>query len=709
MNDPMENANSSDFYADETDSDDENFQKEDVQQEKSNTVIDLKSTITNCIGRIIRRKKNNIIIDIVDNSKRINTKTSQNSLKQIIQYKNTRNIKKYSAWIYNAYQNYLRQIMRYGNGIGMSTYYCDMMYQNDVGASLRRLLSPLPPIPNPWHIFESGIISSLLTPLISGTSDHFSYESYYASLTNRHRPGQFGIYNSNRFSSTLFNDRTKPQFKFEGAKRIEFDLEKHNLLHIQEQIKIFKGYEFYFSTIYRNDCAIGCGANRQVYTKLSNDLIESILTKTLAYFMDIDETNSFWNSDENIESFVIFIGMIINSGCLLPYHLAPALLETISNKKMTFTELEFFMEKMDSIAFNQLNKISPHDFKSLETNFETHEDYYRWKIIGSPTKKKLDIYKSISGYFELFDSFFDYDIKIIDKTFSGAYCITTEMVLGLTHLLANQEYLLSWQEFIKSLSEAELKQMLILFGNTTCLSKEYTIYVSDTLKTDIHIATCSQSVTLNKKLFENVEYLKNLKIYFTGYDQISDDPSILTNYGNEFETNQNEVGLNTSMFRDLPRHNTMMRSITPSYLGSINITPSDDRPTNITPSGGGLGPGWVTGIGCGITGSHFHPYFHPYSMIFDGDELNSYVVRRPIQTEIRAFRPFTSFYSSIIQTESRVVRQPIQTEMQAFRQLIIENKSNTKMNQKKYSRNALQRLNNIIGYSSRQKKNKIYY
>ena len=58
-----------------------------------------------------------------------------------------------------------------------------------------------------------------------------------------------------------------------------------------------------------------------------------------------------------------------------------------------------------------------------------------------------------------------------------------------------------------------------------------------------------QSVTLNKKLFENIEYLNNLKIYFSDYDQISDGANVFMNYGNESETNQNEVRPNMNIFR----------------------------------------------------------------------------------------------------------------------------------------------------------------
>ena len=86
------------------------------------------------------------------------------------------------------------------------------------------------------------------------------------------------------------------------------------------------------------------------------------------------------------------------------------------------------------------------------------------------------------------------------------------MVLGLTHVLATQEYLLPWQEFVKSLSETELKQMLILFGNTTCLSREYTIYVSDTLKTVLkNICKCMHLHIFSNVLLRKIFYAEHRK------------------------------------------------------------------------------------------------------------------------------------------------------------------------------------------------------
>lgn len=77
-------------------------------------------------------------------------------------------------------------------------------------------------------------------------------------------------------------------------------------------------------------------------------------------------------------------------------------------------------------------------------------------------------------------------------------------------------------KIIKTLSEKELKQLLITFGNTLSLNKKYSINIHNILNNDIHITTCFSTVSINKKLFENPEHLNNLKLYFCDNDIISD-------------------------------------------------------------------------------------------------------------------------------------------------------------------------------------------
>jgi len=317
-----------------------------------------------------------------------------------------------------------------------------------------------------------------------------------------------------------------PLFHFEKKESIVFYPETNNLLNILEYIKIYRGCYFNFENQYRDNFAYGKGATRQVYTHLCNELTDTIMINTHPYFFDINDNCEFWQLDENIESFVVFVAMVIKSGCLLPFHFPPALLEIICHKKLNYEELGFFMEKINPIIFESAQKINSMDFKFLDIGFDNHEEFYHAHIIGHTDDKKLNIYKAISKHFELFDSFNDYKISEIDEKFSGLYTITSDHVIPLISM-NNQKYNTQWKKFVRSLSEQELKQMLITFGNTLALNHSYSVNINYNMNTDINIMTCLRTVNINEKLFQNEEHLNNLRQYFSGYDQISDGHRVI--------------------------------------------------------------------------------------------------------------------------------------------------------------------------------------
>ncbi|XWV26940.1 hypothetical protein QJ857_gp0109 [Tupanvirus soda lake] len=490
---------------------------------------------------------------------------------------------------------------------------------------------------------------------------------------------------------SYFNlDSYKPHFDFVGIKCIDFDLQNHGLEYIHEQIKMFKGYKFSFDITYRGKQAYGEGATRQVYTKLCNDLVGTIMKKIHPYFMDVNVNHPFWNTPENVECFVMFIGMVIDSDCVLPFHFAPALLESIANKKMNLKHLEFFMEKLYPTEFASVKKVHPNDFYLLDSDYENHEDYYRSKVIGSFDRKKMNIYSSIAKYFELFDSFYDYDILTIDSTLSGKYNITPEMVLTNINF-TNFKYQPIWENFVKSLTELELKQMLILFGNTTSLDKHYTIYVSHTLKTDIHITTCMQMVTISENLFEHEEYLNNLKLYFSDFDQISDSPSIFRNYDDD----NRFMPTGVTSFWDMEAHSSshnddgdrpqmFWRSFRPFV--NIQLPPITVRPN----------------IGGEQTLRRPVANLGPFNADFDGDETNINY-RELYPSLLLNGRPIYGDIDSIfVRIETPV--NPIFSNRQLAISLTsnkIEQKAKDKKNRPRNSRNVMRRSNNIVRNQSR--------
>lgn len=338
----------------------------------------------------------------------------------------------------------------------------------------------------------------------------------------------------------MLNHNKKPIFDFVSRKIKIFDLEKDNFNTICSWMDEYNGYVFEFNVIHQNQIATGFGATRHVYNKIYNEWTydNNILTKTHPYFVDINMEHSFWISEDNIKKFTIFLIMAVHYDCIAPFHLPPALLEIITKKKMSLTELVFFMEKIYPENLNHAKKIKPSDFNDLELDFVDHDDYYRNKITPPISTEKNFIYHTISKQFDFFDALYNYDIFTIDSSLSGTYDITPAIVLSIMEVNSidnNPIYLDIWEKFVKTLDSTELKQLLITFGNTLALNKKYTIIISDLQELDIQISTCFQLIKINKKLFETPVHLNNLKYYFKDNDNVISDR--VTDNDNHYDGN----------------------------------------------------------------------------------------------------------------------------------------------------------------------------
>ncbi len=185
---------------------------------------------------------------------------------------------------------------------------------------------------------------------------------------------------------------------------------------------------------------------------------------------------------------------------------------------------------MESIYTNNLI------YKSIQvSNNKLFKTYFKSK----GKKLPIIIYQMIFDSFGLFDVFYNYDVLIIDKTFSGLYKITPENVLSIMNF-HRDEYKPMWEEFICSLSEVELRQLLFSFGNTLSTSEKYNIYINSDINTAINITTCFHTITIHERLFEHKDYLNSLKYYFKDNDQISDG-IIDNNEDEEYEEDNSNI------------------------------------------------------------------------------------------------------------------------------------------------------------------------
>ena len=319
--------------------------------------------------------------------------------------------------------------------------------------------------------------------------------------------------------------KTEPSFYFSAYKSIIFNTETDNFDTIAKYIKQYPSHRFAFRVIDTKNEAYGSGATAFAYDKIFRDFVNKHMVITGLYFIDVRTDDEYWSDAYNIEIFVRLIAIMISSNCILPYHLNPILLETISRKPMYVCELKFFMEQLDPETYASCENMSPDDFLDLDCG--TVADYYRNRFVGT---EKQSVYDSIANYFDLFDSMIDYNICTIDRVFSGIYKIRSIDVLGCCILQRGNldaetydRYSEIWIKFVNTLTEIELRQMLYTFGNNYSLEKKYNIYVSEHISKDIVVTTCAKTVTIHKTIFENFDLLLELRHYFVSENSISDN------------------------------------------------------------------------------------------------------------------------------------------------------------------------------------------
>ena len=264
--------------------------------------------------------------------------------------------------------------------------------------------------------------------------------------------------------------------------------------------------------------AYGNGSSKQIYTCVMDNIIDKLLS-IQGYFLDISMDNlKFWNFEDNIELFVSYIGLYITSGCILPYHFHPILLQKITGKPMTQTQQMEFLKYYSPDIYVKINK---DNFDvALTTGYDTIEEYITTDFFMRDIPEwKLNLYDKIAKYFvKKFPTICDYSCTDLDILISGYYELKSSDVVKIMSI-DNELYQKMWICFIDSLTQNQLKKLLLLCGNTLCIKSKFNITVCDYLKTDIHITTCCLQVSLNQKLFESDETLSQLKIYLDEVDQ----------------------------------------------------------------------------------------------------------------------------------------------------------------------------------------------
>src|SRR5579885_3481657 len=137
---------------------------------------------------------------------------------------------------------------------------------------------------------------------------------------------------------------------------LKFNIRTFSFYDLIGLLKFHENKIFNFDFMDNSNSAHGSGANRQIYQKLANDILNDILIKKNEFFVDINEKNKFWDNLSNIKAFARFIFLLLNSNCVLPYHLPPRYLEILSGYDISIEELEYFYDKMFPDTLSKIDK-----------------------------------------------------------------------------------------------------------------------------------------------------------------------------------------------------------------------------------------------------------------------------------------------------------------------------------------------------------------
>jgi hypothetical protein len=335
----------------------------------------------------------------------------------------------------------------------------------------------------------------------------------------------------------------KPDTTYFDFTELNFDINEFKFADVLSLIKFYPRNVFQFRTIDKTKSAWGSGSVRQVYLKLTNDLISdndnTIFHSDGKWYSKPNFNHKFWSNNSDLKAFGRFISLVIISECTFPFRFPLTLIEMIRSRgrKMASSELMFFLEKRDEQVFKSMSKINPDDIELIGSfGFDSYHDLIRSRTINPEQESTsiLEKYKIIANEVTLFKKGAPCT-PTIDWVLSGAYVITPEMIIQISVIgvdasektfNSSRYYQSRWETFVKTLTESELKGLMIAFTNSLDINQKIYFTVK-LLSTDVEISTCHRTVKISEKLFKSAKTLLGLRIYFQDKDQINEKVTIV--------------------------------------------------------------------------------------------------------------------------------------------------------------------------------------
>jgi hypothetical protein len=305
------------------------------------------------------------------------------------------------------------------------------------------------------------------------------------------------------------------------TKLIHFDYQKSNWIDLFDLIAKHPNQKFNIITIDGKNRATGSGAIRAFYSRIFEEMLETIFVKIGIHYFDFNTEHYFWSKTYAYNLFAKFIILSHCAGCKLSRHLAPSFFENVTGKKFEFEHIKAHMKRLHPDIYSSTDNLTYEQFVSAETGYDTIEDYYRYTVgkLGQPVHLYY-LFKALkdtlgSSRLENLRSKFPFEL---DSYISAEYEIDRTLLKSFFAFhpsTSNPIYVQNlWNEFLEHLSQNEIFDMLVsLYGslNPTGIVQ---IKITTNCAHPVKISTCYMILELDSKLFDNLDTLIPLKYCF---------------------------------------------------------------------------------------------------------------------------------------------------------------------------------------------------
>ncbi|ARF10309.1 hypothetical protein Hokovirus_1_188 [Hokovirus HKV1] len=259
----------------------------------------------------------------------------------------------------------------------------------------------------------------------------------------------------------------------------------------------------------RSKDAYGKGTCRHFYQILINKISKYITIKGYyGYFND-----EFWKDEHNIKKSIKIFMMAIYYGCILPFHFHPNIIIKLLKIKPSYKELLEILYWFNNDVYKQVINMTDEEFKTLglEDDYLNLYDYV-YKLLFTDD----DINNIIASELNKYLSNNNYTLKDFDNGLSGGYILNVSDMIKIFSLDKIQ-YQNIWNKFIVSLSDTEIKNMLVKITGSINYNTICDVFICDLRNIDLEIKTCFNKICINERILSS-NNIESLKEYFVNDD-----------------------------------------------------------------------------------------------------------------------------------------------------------------------------------------------